>query len=102
MATGRVVPFPVEDPEHLRAVFVSVSVVRFVVVPVGVGWQMTISVPEPVLRRHTTLTRHAHPEIAVLGRYKHPTPVSVARSCRLHRRRHNHHHHSSSSSFEFI
>jgi len=48
----RVVPAPAEDPQHLRAVFVRVRVVRFVDVPVGVGRRARVpDVADPVPRR---------------------------------------------------
>lgn len=72
MATGRVVPFPVEKPEHLGAVFVSVSVVRFVFVPVCVRRQVTVSLPEPIVGRHLTLAGQTDPEVTVLSPWVRP------------------------------
>lgn len=70
MTTRRVVPLPVEDPEHLSAVFVSVSVVWLVFVPVGERRQMAVPLPVPVVGRHLALAGQTYPEIAVLRSYR--------------------------------
>jgi len=69
----RVVPPPAKDPQHLRAVFVRVGVVRFVDVPVGVGrcaGVADVTDPMPRRRRRRTVdasptTHQTDPEVAV-------------------------------------
>ena len=64
VATG-VVPRPVEHPEHLHAVFVSASVVRFVVVPVRVAEGVIGRDPAPVAL--LVLISRPRPEVTVAG-----------------------------------
>ena len=69
-----VVPGPVEDPEHVHAVFIAVAVVGLVVVPVAVAEWLVGAHPAPVAlplpvrqpRPEVTVTRvctpHTHHE----------------------------------------
>ena len=60
-----VVPRPVEHPQHLHAVLVTATVVRLVVVPVGVAERVVVGHPAPVSLG--IFVGRSSPEIAVTG-----------------------------------
>lgn len=69
IVAGSVIPLPVEYPEHLDAVFVSLSVVRFVEIPVGVSGSVVVQRPFPA-RQTRAVPGKTDPEVAVTGVYK--------------------------------
>lgn len=58
-----------EYPEHLDAVFVAFSIVRFVEIPVGVSRGLVVQRPFPA-RQTRAVSGKTDPEIAVTGLYK--------------------------------
>lgn len=69
VVAGSIVPLPVENPEHLDAVFVAFSIVRFVEIPVGVRRSLVVRRPFPT-RQTRAVSGKTDPEVAVTGFYK--------------------------------